>query len=1007
MDIFIRLIGRQGQESAISNEESRLFRASFVSISILILLITPLLSSNYVFEYSGRSLLYQTAKREREAGHFKDSIQLFQKCISIVKNDRELQLDCILNLAVLYWNTGDLKVSRSYYYQAINLANDLKLGNIQRIASLAIEIHDLYQEGKTLRLAEEYQKSIQSFDKAILLAKEIASPEFELKCLRLLSLSYWELGDFSKYYQLNHAALNLAEKLHHNKEKGRCLNNLAAYHSKFDNYISALSAYEKSLTIATDENNMEDMADTLLNIGGIWADLGDYEKAVEYIKRALEIDYNLGIKPNIAKDLNNMGIAIRLKGLANENAGNLEEAKDTFLRALRIAEEVGDRILEIQVLNNVGSIYADLSQYSDALRYYKLAQETAEKTSDRSNLGMVFNNIGIIYANLGNIADSTNSYEKAINLASLYKDGSFVWETYFELGNANRKQANFSEALLNYKNAVSSIEDIRSKIILEELKASYLGADKRIEAYQNLIDLLATLQKSEPDKGYDKEAFNFLERAKARAFLDSLEVAEVDISQGINPVLANREKELMRDISRAYGKLLAPGFSAEDKERISEQIKSSEDQLEALKREIRISSPAYADLKYPTVITYDEVQRQIMSSGEAYFAYSVGKEKSHAFVVTRKGLKIFDLPARGTLRQQVSAYRKAISDQQNRDFRLGHELFQELVSPGLEPGLKKIVFIPDDILNLLPFETLLTRAESDSWLIRDCMISYAPSLSSLRVLKQRHRNGPKPGRDLLAIGNTTYGSEGSGRGIIAGPAILYGLGTSLGISLTPLKYSGLEIQNIARLFNHKKVMILEKGNATKRRLRSLSLADYKIIHFAAHSVIDDKKPARSAIVLSFNPDQAEDGLLQTRDIYNLKLNADLVTLSACQTGLGQFIRGEGIEGLSRPFFYAGSSSVLMSLWAVNDQATSQLMERFYRHLRASESLMEALRNAKLELISSGALSHPYYWAGFIISGSADIRTFPGRRNLLLLLASTVGISLLIVLVAATYKRKKL
>jgi len=926
--------------------------------------------------------------------------------MSILKTDRKFQLDCILNIAILYWNTGDLKASRSYYNQAANLAEDLKLGNFQKVASLAIEIHDYYQEGKTLRLAEEYQKSIPVFENAISLAKEIASPEFELKCLRQLSLTFWELGDFSKYYQLNLAALNLAEMLNHFKEKGRCLNNIAAYHSKYDNYSSALSAYEKSLKIAKDDNSLEDMADALLNMGGIWSDLGNYEKSIEFIKRALEIDSNLGAKSNIAKDLNNMGIAIRLKGLANENAENFKEAKDTFLQSLRIAEEVGDPIIEIQALNNVGSIYADLKQYSDALPYFKMARETAEKAGDRSNLGMIFNNIGIIYANLGHFEDSTNAYEKAIELASSHKDGTFVWETYFELGNANSKQSNFSEALRNYKNAVSSIESIRSKIILEELKASYMGADKRIEAYQKLIDLLATLQKGEPGKGYDKEAFNYLERAKSRAFLDSLEVAEVDISQGINPVLANREKELMREISKAYGKLLAPGFSAKERDKISEQIKSSEDQLEALKREIRISSPAYADLKYPKVITYDEVQYELMSSGEAYFAYSVGKDTSHAFVVTRNGLKIFDLPARDILRRQVSAYRKAISDHQNRDFRLGRELFQELVSPGLEPGLKRIVFIPDDILNLLPFETLLTRGESNSWLIRDYMISYVPSFSSLRVLKQRHRNGPKPKGDLLAIGDTTYGSEGDGKGAIPEPDILYGLGSSPGISLPPLKYSGLEIQNISRLFHQSKVTILEKENATKRRLRSLSLSDFKIIHFAAHSVIDDKKPARSAIVLSFNRDQAEDGLLQTRDIYNLKLNADLVTLSACQTGLGQFIRGEGIEGLSRPFFYAGASSVLMSLWAVNDQATYLLMERFYRHLRGSETLVEALRNAKLEMINSGTLSHPYYWAGFIISGKADSRTFPGWRNRELLLASMIGISLLVVLAVAIYRRKK-
>ncbi|MBN1224363.1 MAG: CHAT domain-containing protein, partial [Candidatus Aminicenantes bacterium] len=167
--------------------------------------------------------------------------------------------------------------------------------------------------------------------------------------------------------------------------------------------------------------------------------------------------------------------------------------------------------------------------------------------------------------------------------------------------------------------------------------------------------------------------------------------------------------------------------------------------------------------------------------------------------------------------------------------------------------------------------------------------------------------------------------------------------------------------------------------ASEEHLKNQLLYDYKIIHFATHSLVDNKKPARSSIVLSLDTDQSEDGFLQMREIYNLKLNTDLVTLSACHTGLGQFIRGEGIEGINRAFFYAGSSSVLMSLWAVNDQATYQLMERFYTHLRSSQSIMNSLRKAKLELINSKILSHPYYWAGFIVSGKADQIIFPDKN----------------------------
>jgi CHAT domain-containing protein len=160
-------------------------------------------------------------------------------------------------------------------------------------------------------------------------------------------------------------------------------------------------------------------------------------------------------------------------------------------------------------------------------------------------------------------------------------------------------------------------------------------------------------------------------------------------------------------------------------------------------------------------------------------------------------------------------------------------------------------------------------------------------------------------------------------------------------------------------------------------------------------------------VLSLDEDQTEDGFLQMREIYNLKLNSDLVTLSSCQTGLGELIRGEGIEGINRAFFYAGTSSVLMSLWAVHDQASYQLMERFYYHLRSSESIKNALRKAKLEMINSGVLSHPYYWAGFIASGKTDKVVFPSLRNKLLFFGSVFLLASGLIIATAANFRKKL
>jgi CHAT domain-containing protein len=210
----------------------------------------------------------------------------------------------------------------------------------------------------------------------------------------------------------------------------------------------------------------------------------------------------------------------------------------------------------------------------------------------------------------------------------------------------------------------------------------------------------------------------------------------------------------------------------------------------------------------------------------------------------------------------------------------------------------------------------------------------------------------------------------------------------------------VEIEKIASLFKSNKRDILERAEASKENLKKRNLSDYRIIHFATHALIDDKKPARSAIVLSLAQNHKEDGFLQMREVFNLKLNADLVTLSACQTGLGQLIKGEGIEGLNRAFFYAGASSVMLTLWAINDQASYQLLERFYFHLRSSGSIMTALRMAKLEMIESGVLAHPYYWGGFIVTGETDKVIFPRKMNKWIFATASLcaGLALLILII---------
>jgi CHAT domain-containing protein/Tfp pilus assembly protein PilF len=951
--------------------------------------------------------LFQEGDRLRRQGEYDQSAAILSRCLEVSRKEGQavLELDSLLSLGLVYWNTGKLQESTDYYEKALALAQKISDKKKEEMSSAFLKIYRLYQEGKGFRSSKQPNMAMDRFQEAIALSREIKSPDHEVKCLRQFSVLYWDRADYREFYKLNELAVKISISICNKKEEGRCLNNLGLYYWKIDNYASALNAYEASLETAINEKNALDQADTLHNMGIIWVYLGNYEKALNYLTKAYNLDQGLFDKANLAQDYNTIGTAFIKKGFLSDNKEDFNKALSYFSDSLKLAKEVKDKKFIIQILNNIGSVKSHLRFYSEALEYFELALSQAQEVKDNNSLGMLLNNIGIVYFNLGKYEESTRYYQKAIDVALRINGGDILWEAYLEIANSLKNQKRYEEAINNYENSIRVIEEIRYNSVQEELKASYLGSEKRIDAYQNLIDLLATLDIDQNKKDRGIEAFNYLEKAKARGFLDSLEVSEVNISQGVDFKLANQEKEIMHEISQLYTRLLMPGLSPEDKARITEQLKTLDEKLDTLKREIRTTSPAYAGLKYPEIITLDEAKR-MADTGTAFFAYSLGKDRSYGFVLRKDDFRIFRAPARKVLQDQVAEYRKAISDKDNRDFRLGRVLFEELVLPGLTKGTKRIVFVPDDILNLLPFETLVPDDRKERWLVQDYAVAYVPSLSSLRELNIRKKGlAARPNKDLLAFGDPYYGSnEEDIRG--QGPDIFQDFYSNPSVNFFRLKYSGLETRGIASLFKASRTDAFLREKATEDRLKSEPLTDYRIIHFATHGLIDDKKPARSSIILSLDQDPAEDGFLQMREVFDLKMNADLVVLSACQTGLGQFIRGEGIEGLSRAFFYAGSSSVLMSLWAVNDQATYQLMERFYRHLKSSENPMNALRRAKLEMIGSKILSHPYYWAGFILNGKPDGIIFPSPFKRWILLASSVCAGIMILLAFRTWNRKK-
>jgi CHAT domain-containing protein len=303
------------------------------------------------------------------------------------------------------------------------------------------------------------------------------------------------------------------------------------------------------------------------------------------------------------------------------------------------------------------------------------------------------------------------------------------------------------------------------------------------------------------------------------------------------------------------------------------------------------------------------------------------------------------------------------------------QLYELLIKPIPETfSTARLLVAPDGILNLLPFEAL--RDDQDQYLLKSRIISYVPSGTILDTLRrnQMQERAPKP---LLAVGDVAYENQGGAGRRIPTPTsvrgrIERGIADISGIALHDLPQTREEVEEIGRIVGPDAIMLLGK-DATESAFKKEPLDQFRVLHLAVHGFADTQYPERSALVLGADPKSGDDGLLQVREIVRLRLNAELTTLSACDTGVGKLQGQEGISNLVEAFLVAGSRSVVASLWSADDTSASALMERFYERLAQGENTSSALRNAKLDLlVKYGDQLSPFYWAAFITVGETSI-----------------------------------
>jgi len=820
---------------------------------------------------------------------------------------------------------------------------------------------------------ERYELAYQTASQALALSEQRGDKKRQTRATNLLAIAAFHTNRTSeaiRYFKQTSATAKEAGIV---RGQGLALFRAGMLLRLSGRYEDALFCFNEALRFFRRQRNKRGEAFTLSQLGGVYADTADYAKAAQILQEALSLAHNLADPEAHAAILLRLIIVEKGRG-----------ARASALQYARQAEALlagqPRTLRNVELTYQLGAAHAALEQAQQAAECFGQALSLARELRAPQFAAIILGDYAGVQLKAGNAAAALVSASQAVALLGR-GGGSHHWEAQFLAtgAEAERSLGRQDKALAGYRRALAALEQARARSIPTEISRAGIVATRQ-QVFAGAIELLLSLSRPE-------EAFDVAESYHARAFLDVLAESALDGLDGLTPEQQAQEERLFEQLSSVQKKLWRPDAPAEQEQQLKRELAEAERALELFRLEQRRADPRYTRINPPQPLPHGRVA-ELLDTETALIEYVLGDKQSFAWVVFQGKVSSVALPPGKDLAAAVATHRAASSGKVSSQTAaqaiaklkaLGQQLYQKLFQP-LEERLaaaRKLIIVPDGALAYLPFETLAGEpkrpASTAPYLAERFAISYAPSASALAALRTLRRNADREvKKGIVAFGDPVYAKSEADEAAPTNEARTRQAERSFDFRQLP--YTRTEVNEIAALFPPAERRVFLGAAAHEQNVKAEPLREYRYVHFAAHALIDEDYPARSGIVLSTptdsKGDSKEDGALQMSEVMRLKLNADLVTLSACRTGLGQLLKGEGIIGLTRAFLYAGADSVVVSLWNVNDIATATLMKAFYKNLKQGLSKDDALRQAKLELIRGRqpAWRHPYYWAAFVLVG---------------------------------------
>ncbi len=801
----------------------------------------------------------------------------------------------------------------------------------------------------------------------------------------------------------------------------------------------ATEKYEQALQLWRDLGDAREQAGTLIMLGFVEVRRGEWLRAISFFTQAQDLIkendepfYSGQIASGLAYIFNETGRpesglvhyqraldyflrtedehdntrSVFMLGYTHYLLGHYPEALSHFQQALANFEPGSVDVAQSH--DYMGRVYSAMGQYDVALSHLELALAMYTASVNPREAAQVQGLIGQAYQQRGQLTRARQRYRQALATFTRLDDRINQAAVYYALGQLETKAGDYGAAEDYLRQSIEVTEDMRRTPSRGDLTAAFSATV--YERYEKYVECLMRRREAEPSQDLAVRAFETSELARARSLAELLRDTQTNLVPGLDPQLAGREKSL-RQALRAKEDykvaLLGRAYRKEELKALEEELAGLGAEYGQITEAIRARYPTYGQITRPAAWSLRQIQEQVIADDQTVLLeYSLGADKSYVWAVTRDGFRSYELPAEPVINEAAEKVYQAVNAPPDANApgapaAAARDLGRLILSPvAAELNKRRIIVVADGALHYIPFQVLTEPSAGDEQLVARYEIVNTPSASILGELREEAARRRPPAKTLAAFGDPVTSADYAQRTDNSGHEQLASLQTlgderwrhalrDMGVkgdspnasSAGPLFYAKLELANLREVTAGEETFVAAGFDATLARLRSTDLSEFAVLHFATHGYLDPVSPENSGLLLTtVTPDgRALEGFVGLQDIYSLHAPVTLVVLSACRTALGKEVRGEGLVGLTRGFMYAGASSVLASLWKVDDEATAELMKRFYGNLlQRGMTPAEALRAAQNSIRQEPQWSSPYYWAGFTLQGEYRQVVKPAR-----------------------------